>query len=189
MLFRIFAATPPRTSTRGSFESFVRRARPAALSARPVRGAVGGDDAAGPRRRPGTAGPTNTASPARIRCAPSPRSRRSSSRFHAWLQWLADRQLGEAQARARGAGMRIGLYLDLAVGVAPDGSATWSDRALTVPGARIGAPPDYFNAAGPGLGPGAALAGRARRAQFRAVPHLARHRAPPRRRASASTMR
>jgi 4-alpha-glucanotransferase len=68
--------------------------------------------------------------------------------FHAWLQWLADRQLGEAQARAGRAGMRIGLYLDLAVGVAPDGSATWSDRELVVPGARIGAPPDYFNAAG-----------------------------------------
>ena len=68
--------------------------------------------------------------------------------FHSWLQWLADRQLGAAQARARAAGMRIGLYLDLAVGVAPDGSATWSDRTLTVPGARIGAPPDYYNAAG-----------------------------------------
>ena len=68
--------------------------------------------------------------------------------FHAWLQWLADRQLAEAQARARAAGLRIGLYLDLAVGVSPDGSATWSDRNLTVPGARIGAPPDYYNAAG-----------------------------------------
>ena len=65
--------------------------------------------------------------------------------FHTWLQWVADRQLGEAQARALHAGLRIGLYLDLAVGVAPDGSATWSDRALVVPTARIGAPPDYFN--------------------------------------------
>jgi 4-alpha-glucanotransferase len=84
--------------------------------------------------------------------------------FHCWLQWLADRQLGEAQARARAAGMRIGLYLDLAVGVAPDGSATWSDRDLVVPGARIGAPPDYYNAAGQdwGLAPlsPAALAAR-----------------------------
>jgi 4-alpha-glucanotransferase len=68
--------------------------------------------------------------------------------FHAWLQWLADRQLAEAQRRARAAGLRIGLYLDLAVGVAPDGSATWSDRSLVVTGARIGAPPDYYNAAG-----------------------------------------
>ena len=72
--------------------------------------------------------------------------------FHVWLQWLADRQLGEAQARARAAGMRIGLYLDLAVGEAPDGSATWSDREIVVPTARIGAPPDYFNAAGQNWG-------------------------------------
>src|SRR3546814_9538983 len=36
----------------------------------------------------------------------------------------------------------------LAVGVAADGSATWSDPELTVAGARIGAPPDMFNAAG-----------------------------------------
>jgi 4-alpha-glucanotransferase len=68
--------------------------------------------------------------------------------FHSWLQWLADSQLRGAQARALAAGMRIGLYLDLAVGVTPDGSATWSDRTLTVPAARIGAPPDYFNEAG-----------------------------------------
>jgi 4-alpha-glucanotransferase len=68
--------------------------------------------------------------------------------FHSWLQWLCDRQLCEAQARARAAGMRIGLYLDLAVGVTPDGSATWADRTLVVPSARIGAPPDYFNEAG-----------------------------------------
>ncbi len=68
--------------------------------------------------------------------------------FHSWLQWLAEKQLAGAQARARAAGMRIGLYLDMAVGVASDGSATWSDRTLTVPSARIGAPPDYFNAAG-----------------------------------------
>jgi 4-alpha-glucanotransferase len=38
--------------------------------------------------------------------------------------------------------------MDLAVGVTPDGSATWSDRELTVSSARIGAPPDYFNEAG-----------------------------------------
>lgn len=68
--------------------------------------------------------------------------------FHAWLQWLADTQLGEAQRRARAAGMRIGLYLDLAVGEVPDGSAVWSDRGRYVGGATIGAPPDYFSAAG-----------------------------------------
>ncbi len=68
--------------------------------------------------------------------------------FHQWLQWIAAGQLLNAQRRARAAGMRIGLYLDLAVGVAPDGVATWSDPLLVIGRARIGAPPDLFNAAG-----------------------------------------
>jgi 4-alpha-glucanotransferase len=68
--------------------------------------------------------------------------------FHAWLQFEAEEQLAEAQARARGAGMRIGLYLDLAVGVAPDGAETWMDPSLTVRGARVGSPPDMFNSQG-----------------------------------------
>lgn len=72
--------------------------------------------------------------------------------FHTWLQWLADRQLGEAQARARAASMRIGLYLDFAVGEAADGSAAWSDPTIVVSSASIGAPPDYFNAAGQNWG-------------------------------------
>src|SRR5690606_6613820 len=53
-----------------------------------------------------------------------------------------------AGRRLREAGMRIGLYLDLAVGTAPDGAATWGDRTLTVVGAEIGAPPDMFNPVG-----------------------------------------
>ena len=65
-------------------------------------------------------------------------------RFHLWLQWVADAQLADAARRARAAGMRIGLYLDFAVGTAPDGSATWSNPALVVAGASIGAPPDSF---------------------------------------------
>ena len=68
--------------------------------------------------------------------------------FFEWLQWQADRQLARAAAAAREAGMRVGLYLDLAVGAAPDGSATWSDPALTVPGLHVGAPPDPFSATG-----------------------------------------
>jgi 4-alpha-glucanotransferase len=65
--------------------------------------------------------------------------------FHAWLQFLADRQLAEARDAALAAGMRIGLYLDFAVGEEPDGSSTWSDRTLVLPGIRVGAPPDYFS--------------------------------------------
>ncbi|WP_152047260.1 4-alpha-glucanotransferase [Aureimonas psammosilenae] len=68
--------------------------------------------------------------------------------FHLWLQYIADAQLAEAQKRAKGAGMRIGLYLDLAVGVSPDGAETWADPELTVASARVGSPPDMFNSNG-----------------------------------------
>ncbi|MEK0083309.1 4-alpha-glucanotransferase [Benzoatithermus flavus] len=60
----------------------------------------------------------------------------------AFLQWLADRQLAGAQARARAAGMRIGLYADLATGVVPDGAEAWADPEALVTGATMGAPPD-----------------------------------------------
>jgi 4-alpha-glucanotransferase len=61
---------------------------------------------------------------------------------HAWLQWLADEQLGAAQRIARELGMPIGLYGDYAVGVNPSGAETWSDQALYRKGAGVGAPPD-----------------------------------------------
>ena len=66
-------------------------------------------------------------------------------RFHTWLQWIAHRQLAAAQSTAKAAGMRIGLYLDLAVGEALDGSATWSAPGLALPGVVVGAPPDVFS--------------------------------------------
>ncbi len=72
--------------------------------------------------------------------------------FHAWLQFAADRQLADAAAACRAAGMRVGLYLDLAVGEAPDGSAAWADPRLAVSGAEIGAPPDYFTRDGQNWG-------------------------------------
>lgn len=62
--------------------------------------------------------------------------------YHLWLQWLAHQQLGEVQRRARASGLRIGLYLDFAVGAAPDGSAAWNNPQITIPGLSIGAPPD-----------------------------------------------
>jgi 4-alpha-glucanotransferase len=67
--------------------------------------------------------------------------------FYRWLQWIADRQLAAAQQAARASGMRIGLYLDLAVGEAPDGSAGWGGQAM-LRGLRIGAPPDLYQTNG-----------------------------------------
>src|SRR5690606_6536200 len=38
--------------------------------------------------------------------------------FYCWLQYIADRQLADAQHRAQSSGMPLGLYRDLAVGAA-----------------------------------------------------------------------
>ena len=63
-------------------------------------------------------------------------------RFHAWLQYRTEGALAHAQRRAKGAGMGLGLYLDLAVGTHPAGAETWEDRASFGFGASLGAPPD-----------------------------------------------
>lgn len=62
--------------------------------------------------------------------------------FYAWLQWLAQAQLAEAQALARALGMPIGVYGDYAVGVNAGGAETWADAATYCLGAGVGAPPD-----------------------------------------------
>ncbi|MGI8724583.1 MAG: 4-alpha-glucanotransferase [Methyloceanibacter sp.] len=76
------------------------------------------------------------------------RGARRRIEFHAWLQWIADSQLTQAQARATSAGMRIGLYLDIAVGISPDGSRAWYGGPAIALHARIGCPPDPFGADG-----------------------------------------
>jgi 4-alpha-glucanotransferase len=76
------------------------------------------------------------------------RSHQRDIEFHCWLQWLAHLQLRHAQDEAAAAGLRIGLYLDFAVGSAPDGSAAWSAPGITMPDISIGAPPDPFSTLG-----------------------------------------
>ncbi|MCQ4158433.1 4-alpha-glucanotransferase [Roseomonas sp. GC11] len=71
---------------------------------------------------------------------------------HAFLQWLADRGLGAAQAAARQAGARIGLVADLAIGVDGGGSDAWSRQDEFLSDVEIGAPPDLFNTRGQGWG-------------------------------------
>lgn len=75
-------------------------------------------------------------------------SRLAEVEFHSWLQWIAHLQLTHAAEAAHMAGLRIGLYLDLAVGEALDGSATWSERDLYVSSASIGGPPDPWAISG-----------------------------------------
>jgi 4-alpha-glucanotransferase len=72
--------------------------------------------------------------------------------FFQWLQWQADRQLGAAAKAGQAAGLALGLYRDLAVGVDPHGADAWADQALIAPGAAIGAPPDPLSRAGQNWG-------------------------------------
>jgi len=72
--------------------------------------------------------------------------------FFQYLQWEGDRQLAAAAAAGRKAGLPLGFYRDLAVGVDPNGAEAWADQELIAPGASIGAPPDAFNQAGQNWG-------------------------------------
>jgi (1->4)-alpha-D-glucan 1-alpha-D-glucosylmutase len=68
--------------------------------------------------------------------------------FHEYLQWIADLQLAAAQARCRELGMSVGLYADLAISIAPDGSEAWANQRLYALGVHVGAPPDELNTQG-----------------------------------------
>jgi 4-alpha-glucanotransferase len=68
--------------------------------------------------------------------------------LHQYLQWEAERQLAAAAA----APLELGLYRDFAVGVDANGAEAWSDPALTVAGASVGAPPDFYNLQGQNWG-------------------------------------
>lgn len=68
--------------------------------------------------------------------------------FQAWLQFAADDQLAQAARAADAAGMRVGLYRDLAVGAGHASAAVWADRTAYIEGAGTGAPPDLLNRLG-----------------------------------------
>ncbi|MGD9741899.1 MAG: 4-alpha-glucanotransferase [Dongiaceae bacterium] len=68
--------------------------------------------------------------------------------YFEYLQWQAALQLEAAAAAARDAGMAIGLYIDLAVGVDAGGADGWELQETLVPGWSIGAPPDEWNLKG-----------------------------------------
>ncbi len=62
--------------------------------------------------------------------------------YHLYVQWLSHQQLQHFAERARQAGP--GLYLDLPLGVHPDGFDVWRFREIFAGGVSGGAPPDSF---------------------------------------------
>ena len=77
---------------------------------------------------------------------------RDSVNLYLYLQWIANGQINEAQVLAEEKGMSVGLYRDLAVGVANSGSETWADDGNLVLDASIGAPPDILGPLGQNWG-------------------------------------
>lgn len=61
-----------------------------------------------------------------------------SSRYHQYVQWLAEQQLGDLARRG------VALYLDMPLGVHPAGYDVWREGALFAGGNAVGAPPDPF---------------------------------------------
>ncbi len=68
--------------------------------------------------------------------------------FCLYLQWQVASQLAAAGEHAREAGLRLGLYLDLAVGVDREGAEAWAHQRVYATGASVGAPPDLYNLKG-----------------------------------------
>ncbi len=72
----------------------------------------------------------------------------SEVEFQSWLQWIAQRQLADAQHELRSAGMGVGVIADLAVGVHPAGADAWALGDVLATEISVGAPPDDYNQLG-----------------------------------------
>jgi 4-alpha-glucanotransferase len=68
--------------------------------------------------------------------------------FVEFVQWNADRQLAACKARADELGMKVGLYLDVAVGVQSNGFDAWNEQGAISRLLGVGAPPDPLAPAG-----------------------------------------
>ncbi|MEP6837927.1 MAG: 4-alpha-glucanotransferase, partial [Bradyrhizobium sp.] len=79
-------------------------------------------------------------------------ARAAEIEFVEFVQWTADRQLGAASALAKKLGMKVGLYLDVAVGVQADGFDAWNEQIAISRHLGVGAPPDPLNTAGQSWG-------------------------------------
>ncbi len=72
--------------------------------------------------------------------------------FVEFVQWTADRQLRTCRDLAVSLGMKVGLYLDVAVGVQSDGFDAWNEQSAISRHLGVGAPPDPLNTAGQNWG-------------------------------------
>ena len=72
--------------------------------------------------------------------------------FYMFLQWQAAVQLEYANQAAIAAGMPVGIYRDLAVGVSEGSAEIWGNKDLYCTAASVGAPPDILGPLGQNWG-------------------------------------
>ncbi len=70
---------------------------------------------------------------------------RSRIQFFQYVEWQCQQQVASVQASAKRAGMAIGLYKDMAVGIDPQGADAWAFQDQLVAEASIGTPPELFS--------------------------------------------
>jgi 4-alpha-glucanotransferase len=85
---------------------------------------------------------------ARLRAGPDA----AEIEFVEFVQWAADQQLQSCQGLATRRGMKVGLYLDVAVGVQSDGFDAWNEQVAISRHLAVGAPPDALNTVGQNWG-------------------------------------
>ena len=85
---------------------------------------------------------------AKLRAGPDKRE----VEFVEFVQWTADQQLRSCKELADRLGMKVGLYLDVAVGVQCDGFDAWNEQAAISRHLAVGAPPDPLNTLGQNWG-------------------------------------
>lgn len=76
------------------------------------------------------------------------RAGRDDIEFVEYVQWIAHTQLQACTELAASRGMKVGLYLDVAVGVRADGFDAWLEQGAISRDLSVGAPPDILNTAG-----------------------------------------
>ena len=72
--------------------------------------------------------------------------------FWCYAQWVAELQIAEADKLAKSLGMTLGIYRDLAVGVATGSASVWANHSIYCEQISIGAPPDVLGPLGQSWG-------------------------------------
>ncbi|MGZ4975028.1 MAG: 4-alpha-glucanotransferase, partial [Limisphaerales bacterium] len=66
----------------------------------------------------------------------------TAARYHQYVQWIAQEQMNDVLDTCRKSDVKF--YLDLPLGVNPDGYDVWREKQNFVSGVNAGAPPDIF---------------------------------------------